>query len=103
MHQKCHKDVVDNQAPHQKTAAPKPDCVSCHEGLWDKAKKEGREKSRPDLGLVVAQAERYKQSVHSKPNADHPTRSNATCINCHDTRTRSSGCPPAAPIAQPGA
>ncbi|HJW11659.1 MAG TPA: cytochrome C, partial [Albitalea sp.] len=80
----CHKDVVDTQAPHKKTGAAKPDCVSCHQGLWDKAKKEGREQSRPDLGLVVAQAERYKKSVHSKPNADDATHANATCVNCHD-------------------
>jgi cytochrome b subunit of formate dehydrogenase len=83
----CHKDVVDNQAPHQKTGAPKPDCVTCHQGLWEKAKSEGREQSRPDLGLVVAQAERYKQSVHSKPNGDDPTRPNAGCTNCHDPHT----------------
>ncbi len=83
----CHKDVVDQQAPHQKTGEPKPDCVGCHQGLWDKVKKEGREKSRPDIGLVLEQAERYKQSVHSRPNTDDPTQVNATCVACHDPHT----------------
>jgi hypothetical protein len=51
----------------------------------------------------VAQAERYKQSVHSKPNADDPdTQINATCVTA-PTRTPSSGLTAAAADRAPGA
>ena len=81
----CHADVVDNQTPHKKTGAPKPDCVQCHQGLWDEAAKQGQAAAKPGLRLVVDQAERYKLSVHSRPNADDPTHANASCSGCHDS------------------
>ncbi|MCO6413601.1 MAG: hypothetical protein J5I92_12760, partial [Thiogranum sp.] len=31
----CHREIVDSQAAHQKSAEPKPDCVTCHEALWE--------------------------------------------------------------------
>src|SRR6187551_2224459 len=73
----CHKDVVDNQAPHKKTAAPAPDCLACHQKLWDEAKAAGQDKARPAMGLVITQAESHRLSIHSKPNADDPTHPNA--------------------------
>jgi cytochrome b subunit of formate dehydrogenase len=81
----CHKDVIDNQAPHKKTAAAAPDCLSCHQTLWDEAKKAGQDKARPALGLVITQAEKQRLSIHSKPNADDPKQVNATCSGCHDS------------------
>jgi predicted CXXCH cytochrome family protein len=80
----CHKDVVDNEAPHKKTGAAAPDCVGCHQSLLEDAKKKGTDQSRPGLKLVIDQAEHYKQSVHSKANADDPTHPNASCTGCHD-------------------
>jgi cytochrome b subunit of formate dehydrogenase len=73
----CHKDVADNQTPHRKTGAAPPDCLGCHQSIRDPAK--------PGLAVVLDQAERYKQSVHSKPNPDDPRQANATCANCHDS------------------
>ncbi|WP_284614840.1 cytochrome c3 family protein [Aquabacterium humicola] len=80
----CHKDVVDNQTPHKKTGVAPPDCVSCHQNLWEQLKKDGRDASRPDVKLVLDQAEAYKRSVHSKPNTDEPDKANATCAGCHN-------------------
>ncbi|MBK7613511.1 MAG: cytochrome c3 family protein [Vitreoscilla sp.] len=79
----CHKDVTDNEAQHKKTGAAKPDCLQCHQGLLDEAKKAG--KATPGLELVLSQAEKYKLSIHSKPNADEPDHANAVCANCHDS------------------
>ena len=45
----------------------------------------------PGLQLVIDQAERYKLSVHSRPNADEPTQKNASCAGCHDSHTFARG------------
>jgi cytochrome b subunit of formate dehydrogenase len=82
----CHQDVVDNEAPHRKTAAAAPDCLGCHQGLIERAKQQGRA-AAPGLQLVIDQAERYQQSVHSRPNADDKTQKNASCSGCHDSHT----------------
>ena len=83
----CHADVVDNVAPHRKTTHAPPDCAGCHQALWDQAVQQGQAQSSPGLKLVVDQIERQKLSVHARPNADDPTRPNATCADCHDSHT----------------
>jgi len=78
----CHTDIVDNKAAHQKAAPVKLSCAGCHEALWEKAKDSSD--ASPGLALVVEQIGKYKLSVHSKPNADDPTKANADCTACHD-------------------
>lgn len=104
----CHKDVVDAQSPHRKTGAAPPDCLGCHQGRHDQAKKDGSLAARPELGIVVEQAQRYRQSIHSKPSPDDPTQPNATCSGCHDSHgfaRLAPGSPPhaAARLALPAA
>ena len=81
----CHKEIVDSRAPHRKTGTARPDCVTCHTGIWEAVKKQGltREKSR--LGVVVQNIEAYRESYHARPSADDKTRPNASCDNCHDS------------------
>jgi len=81
----CHQDIVDNKAPHKKVAAPKANCVTCHEGLWETIKKENLTTEKARLGVVVQNIEAYKQSYHARPSTDDKTVPNAACDNCHDT------------------
>ncbi len=83
----CHQDVTDTSVPHKPTGATAPNCLACHQKLWEQAKKEGKADSSPGLALVMHQWEGYKESVHSRPNPDEPGKPNATCSNCHDTHT----------------
>ncbi|MEO8103823.1 MAG: cytochrome C [Betaproteobacteria bacterium] len=79
----CHRDITSSAAPHKKNGAAKADCVQCHTALWDTAKWENKIKERPGIAFVAAQIEAQKQSIHSRPNKDDPTQTNATCSSCH--------------------
>lgn len=82
----CHTDIVDAKENHQKVAnAAKPDCASCHEQLWNAARKNGQEKSLPRLGVVAQNIEAYRESFHARPDSDDPDRAKATCHECHAT------------------
>ena len=84
----CHTDIVDSKAGHQKAAGVKPpDCVQCHEALWDAAKKDNQTAQKPRLGIVVANIAAYRKSFHARPSKDDKTRVNATCNDCHDTHS----------------
>ncbi|MBL8414612.1 MAG: cytochrome c3 family protein, partial [Propionivibrio sp.] len=84
----CHTDIVDSQAGHQKAAGVNPpDCVQCHEALWETAKKENRTSEKPRLGIVVANIAAYKQSFHARLNKEDKSRVNATCDECHDVHS----------------
>lgn len=78
----CHTDIIDNKAPHAKTDAPKPDCATCHEDLWETVKQEGLTKFKTRLGLVVENIEAYKESYHAQLKKGAPK---ASCDDCHDT------------------
>jgi len=79
----CHQDITE--IPHQKTGPLKVSCVQCHRKLWQAMEddKSGEPKYQR-LGVVVDQIERYMKSVHARPRKDDQTRTNASCINCHD-------------------
>ena len=79
----CHQDITE--IPHQKTGPLKVSCVQCHQKLWQAMEddKSGEPKYQR-LGVVVDQIERYMKSVHARPNKGDQTRTNASCINCHD-------------------
>jgi cytochrome b subunit of formate dehydrogenase len=79
----CHREIADNKAPHKKLAAPKPNCVTCHEELWEKVKKEDLTKEKTRLGVVVQNIEAYKKSFHARPKNE--TSVKAYCDDCHDT------------------
>ena len=83
----CHKDIVDNEAPHKKSDAPKANCVTCHETLWEAVKKDNLTKEKERMGLVVENIEAYKKSFHSRPNKEDKSHVNATCDQCHDTHS----------------
>ncbi|WP_292932644.1 cytochrome c3 family protein [Noviherbaspirillum sp.] len=84
----CHTEITDAKAQHQKSAtAKKPDCISCHEALWNKAKKDGLTTQKARLGAVVDNIEAYKKSLHARPNKDEPDHANAACNDCHDVHT----------------
>ncbi len=84
----CHTAITDSKTPHKLAAnAKKPDCVSCHEKLWDKAKKENKTKEKPRLGTVVESIDEYKKSFHARVNKEDETRVYATCNECHSAHT----------------
>jgi cytochrome b subunit of formate dehydrogenase len=80
----CHTDIVDSQAGHRKDPAAKPpECIGCHERLWEEAKKAGQARENDRLGLVVRNIEEYKASFHARPDKDDPRKPMATCEDCH--------------------
>lgn len=79
----CHRDITDNKAPHKKVAAPKANCVTCHEALWETVKQQNLTTEKERLGVVVKDIEAYKKSFHAKPKSE--TSVKATCDDCHDT------------------
>ncbi|MFO1284011.1 MAG: cytochrome b/b6 domain-containing protein [Burkholderiales bacterium] len=81
----CHREIVDDVAPHAKGPLPKPDCSQCHADLWETAKREGRMVEKARLGTVVQNAEAYRKSFHAQGSKDAPNTPRATCDQCHDT------------------
>jgi cytochrome b subunit of formate dehydrogenase len=81
----CHTNITDNVSPHKKSAAKTPDCATCHQALWDKAKEAGTTGAKPRLETVVNNIEAYKKSFHARPDKDNPNQAKATCTQCHDT------------------
>jgi thiosulfate reductase cytochrome b subunit len=79
----CHRDITE--IPHQKAGPLKVSCVQCHQKLWQAMEqdKSGEPKYKR-LGVVVDQIARYMNSVHARPRKDDQTRTNASCIDCHD-------------------
>jgi predicted CXXCH cytochrome family protein len=77
----CHQDITG--IPHEK-AVRKVSCVSCHERLWDEAKREGSTKKHARLGVVVDQINRYMKSIHARPSRADQSYTNATCYDCHN-------------------
>ena len=78
----CHKDIIE--IPHKTGVTHKVSCVTCHEELWDKAKKDNKTQENARLGVVVQQIDKFMKSIHARPNRDDQSRTNATCYNCHD-------------------
>jgi cytochrome b subunit of formate dehydrogenase len=80
----CHTDITDSQAKHQRDSTRKPpNCISCHENLWEAAKQAGKTEEQSALGQVVRNIEDYKKSFHASPNKDFPDKAKATCEDCH--------------------
>ncbi len=77
----CHADITE--IPHQK-GVHKVSCVKCHEGLWEKARKENKTREFARLGVVVKQIDRYMKSIHARPSREDQSYTNATCYDCHD-------------------
>jgi cytochrome b subunit of formate dehydrogenase len=84
----CHTEIVDNRAGHRKKQDAKPpNCISCHESLWNEAMKAGRTSSMDRLAQVIQNAEAYNASFHARPDADHPNRPKASCEDCHSSHS----------------
>jgi len=78
----CHKDITE--IPHKTGVTHKVSCVTCHEELWEKAKKENKTQENSRLGVVVQQIDKFMNSIHARPNRDDQSHTNASCYNCHD-------------------
>ena len=89
----CHTDIGDNARignAHQRNAEKTPakaDCAACHRDLWATAQQNQQTKEKERLGVVVANIDAYRKSLHARPNADDPSHPNASCDNCHDTHS----------------
>jgi cytochrome b subunit of formate dehydrogenase len=87
----CHTGVTDLPKPgegHTLEAghsARSASCADCHQKLWDEAQRDQTAASKPRLGVVVRNAEAYRQSFHARPSKDDPSRPLASCDSCHDT------------------
>jgi cytochrome b subunit of formate dehydrogenase len=79
----CHTNILSKFGPHKKSGAGGPNCETCHEALWEKTKQEDLTKEKARLGIVAQNIEAYRKSFHARPNADDPSRPNATCNDCH--------------------
>ena len=82
----CHTGIKDGARPH-KAEAKTTGCVQCHTTLWDMAKKDNLTEEKSRLGVVVQNIEAYKKTFHALKSKDDPTRSNASCDDCHDTHS----------------
>ena len=80
----CHKEITDSKASHAKSDTPKPNCISCHEALWETAKQQDLTKEKARLGIVVENIEAYKVSFHAKPSSSL-SGFKASCDDCHDS------------------
>jgi thiosulfate reductase cytochrome b subunit len=82
----CHKEITDAVAQHKiDPAAAKPNCVTCHQALWETVKKENLTEEKTRLGLVVQNIEAYKNSFHARPDKDDPSKPKAYCEDCHNS------------------
>jgi cytochrome b subunit of formate dehydrogenase len=82
----CHKEITDTTAQHKIDAAVvKPNCVTCHQALWEAVKKENLTEEKSRLGLVVQNIEAYKKSFHARPDKDDPSKPKAYCEDCHNS------------------
>jgi len=79
----CHTNILSKFGPHKKSGAAKPNCETCHLEQWEKAKQENLTKEKARLGIVAQNIEAYRNSFHARPNADDPSRPNASCNDCH--------------------
>lgn len=81
----CHTDIVDSTSQHKRSNAKAPDCATCHQALWDQAKKTVKAGETSRLEIVAKNIDAYKKSFHAQPDKDNPTVAKATCTQCHDT------------------
>ncbi|CAB1367399.1 cytochrome C [Denitratisoma oestradiolicum] len=82
----CHREITDAKASHKKAAGVAgPNCVACHQGLWEALQQEGKTQGKERMGLVVKNVEAYKKSFHARPDKDDPSRPKAVCDQCHNT------------------
>ncbi len=81
----CHKEIVDSKAQHEKSDAPKPSCITCHEDLWEAAREQGLTKEKARLGVIVQNIEAYKESFHAKRAPSRKLGVKAHCEDCHDS------------------
>jgi cytochrome b subunit of formate dehydrogenase len=77
----CHKDITE--IPHKPGVTHQVSCVTCHETLWEKAKRDNKTQENARLGVVVQQIDRFMNSIHARPSNEDQSRTNATCYNCH--------------------
>ncbi len=84
----CHKEITDAVASHKKNpAVAKPNCVTCHQALWETVKKDNLTAEKSRLGLVVQNIEAYQKSFHATPDKDDPSHPKAYCEDCHSSHT----------------
>ncbi|RZI44739.1 cytochrome C [Herbaspirillum sp. HC18] len=84
----CHTEITDSKAQHEIAPnAKKPDCIQCHEALWEETKKQKLTKEKARLGVVVQNIDAYRKSFHARLNKEDKTRVYATCNDCHNVHT----------------
>ena len=81
----CHKEITDSKSPHEQNDIDKPDCVSCHETLWDEALEQDLAKEKAMLGIVVQNIEAYKDSSHARRAPSNLYGVKAHCEDCHNS------------------
>ncbi len=80
----CHQEITDSRANHARAAGvAAPDCVACHQALWQQALKDNLTEEKSRLGLVVRNIDAYRNSFHARPDKDDPSRAKANCEDCH--------------------
>ena len=74
----CHTDISDNRAKHVKAKdSTPPNCINCHENLWEAAKNQKQTNKKGRLGVVVQNIKDYKSSFHARPDEDNPDKAKA--------------------------
>jgi len=77
----CHQDI--REIPHEK-AVRRVSCVTCHERMWESAKREGTTNEHARLGVVAEKIDGYMKSIHARPSRADQSYTNATCYDCHN-------------------
>ena len=84
----CHLEITDSTAEHKKAPGEKrPDCVQCHQKLKAASAQEKVGGERHWMKTVSDNIDTYQASLHARPNADDPTRPNASCNDCHNVHS----------------
>lgn len=84
----CHREINDSVTPHRKTVGEiKPDCIQCHLEIAKTPTNYKTAGERRAMRIVAENIQAYQSSSHAKPNADDPTRANASCSDCHNVHS----------------
>ncbi len=77
----CHNNITE--LPHDEPLTKRIGCTECHQQKWE-AQKNNPNPEYKRLGVVIQQIDSYMHSIHAKPNKLDGTKTNATCVDCHE-------------------
>lgn len=80
----CHDYITLSRGEHEERLPIRVSCVNCHKENWER----DQARAKPEherLGVVMKQIDNYMHSVHARPSRADQTRTNAACVDCHES------------------